>query len=82
MAKESVKVPTKSAVMSTAGTSLKAGVIGGVGVALGTCILGPVLGPAAGGIVAGASLPESEGKIVSINAVMDSVITMMLAGGQ
>jgi len=80
--KKDIKVPTKSSVMNVAGTSLKAGLVGGLGVALGTSTLGPVIGPAVGGIIAGAALPESEGKIVGINAVMDSIITMMLAGGR
>lgn len=78
---ELVKVPTKRSIFDTAKTGLKAGIIGGLGVSLGSTILGATLGPAVGGILSASMLPADEGKIVATNAVMDSVIVMLMGGG-
>ena len=56
------------------------GGLGGAGVAVSTTFLGPVLGPIVGGTIVGALMPDPVGTIVSVNATMDAIENLLLAG--
>lgn len=76
-----IKMPTTNEVKKLGGRSIVAGLAGGVGVALGSAILGPALGAPAGAIVAGAAIGGSAGETVAINGTMDGMITLLMGGG-
>ena len=61
-------VPTTQDVKSTGGNALADGAIYGVGVGLGTAMLGPI-GTAAGGVVSGAAVGGSKGDTLATIAV-------------
>ncbi len=77
----SVKViPSGSAIKGRFGTGLKAGGIGGLAVGLGARMFGP-LGAFMGAVLGGAMLTGDDGKIVTINGVMDAIAAMLLTTG-
>ncbi len=73
-------IPSTAAVKKLGVKSLIAGVAGGVGVSLGSAILGPVLGAPLGAIVAGAAIGGDDGNIVAINGTMDGMVTLFMGG--
>lgn len=61
---------------------LKAGLIGGLAIIIAMAILGPVLGVAAGGIVAGTFIGGTPGAIVATVCTLDAVLGLLgVAGG-
>lgn len=58
--------------------SLKAGVIGGLAVGLTSKFLGRVVGAAVGGILAGALIKGTDGRIVAINSIQDAVTVAVM----
>jgi len=76
-----VKMPTTNEVKKLGVKSIVAGLAGGVGVSLGSAILGPALGAPAGAILAGAALGGNAGEIVAINGTMDGMVTLLMGGG-
>ena len=75
-----IKMPTTNQVKTLGVKSLVAGAAGGIGVAIGSAILGPTLGAPAGAIVAGAAVGGDAGEIIAINGVMDGMVSLFLGG--
>lgn len=74
-----INVPTTDKVKNTAVTGLKAGGLGGAAYGLGKSMFGS-LGGAGGAVLAGAALGGTDGKIVSINGVME-LVAKLFSGG-
>ncbi|MBI4201588.1 MAG: hypothetical protein HY532_00540 [Chloroflexi bacterium] len=69
-------IPSMGRVKSAGGQALS-GILGGVSVSLGARILGPAMGQFVGGILAGAAVGGEDGRVVTINAVMDGTISWL-----
>lgn len=74
-----VKVPGKTEVMSHGKVAVDAG-IGAVITGLAANVMGGPLGILVGGIVGGAAVGGDTGKMVTVNAVQDSITAMMIGG--
>jgi len=58
--------------------ALKSGIVGGLAVGVGSRLLGRTVGSALGGILAGAFLKGTDGRIVAINSIQDAVILALM----
>lgn len=76
-----VKVPTKNSLSDAGMHGVKKGGISGLGQVLGTSILGPGLGTAAGGIVAASSMSGQARDRAAERAVEEGLTLMMIGGG-
>ena len=75
----SVSVPTASGVKNQAGDNAAPALVGSGGIVLGQAVLGPSLGPIAGGTVAGAALDGTEADMVTLFGMMQGMTNF--AGG-
>lgn len=53
------------------------GTVGGLGVALGTALLGVPLGTVGGALLTGAAVGGDVGRIITVNGVMDAVVAAL-----
>lgn len=77
MAEEKIVKPDLTPGMARikgAGIGAVAGLAGGLAVVIGVKLLGPQLGPILGGTLAGALIGGDAGKIIAVNAAMDTMI--------
>lgn len=76
------KLPSVDKTKDTATRNLAPGVAGGVGVMLGSAVLGPSLGPMLGGAVAGATQSSQDrADVITITGIMQGFSNLSGGGG-
>lgn len=76
------QIPTADDVKEQATDNLGAGIAGGIGVLVGTSLLGSGMGPIAGGVIAGATQSnQSQADAVTISGMMQGFNNMVSTTG-